>query len=130
VRVFAVKLFAKFQKQERISDAALCEAVSRAQRGLIDADLGQGLIKQRVARTGQGRSGGYRTLVAYRIAGRAVFLFGFAKSDRANISNDELQLLRQRASQILSLDDAAIEARIDDGDLFEVSCDDKDQEPG
>ncbi len=125
MRVFAVKLFAKFQKQERISDAALCDAVARAERGLIDADLGHGLIKQRVARAGQGRSGGYRTLVAYHIKDRAVFLYGFAKSDRGNISKDELRLLRLLAPQILGLDEAAIEARIEDGDLVEVSCGDE-----
>jgi hypothetical protein len=125
MRVFAVKLFAKFQKQQRISDAALCEAVARAERGVVDADLGQGLIKQRAARSGQGRSGGYRTLVAYRILDRPVFLHGFAKSDRGNIRKDELRLLRLLAPQILSLDEAAIEARIEDGDLVEVNCDDE-----
>jgi hypothetical protein len=112
VRVFAVKLFAKFQKQERISDPALCDAVARAERGLIDADLGQGLIKQRVARTGQGRSGGYRTLVAYRIADRAVFLYGFAKSDRGNISQDELHALAVRGAVWLSASEDVIETAI------------------
>jgi hypothetical protein len=59
--------------------------VRRADRGLVDADLGGGVIKQRVARTGQGRSGGYRMLLAYREGHRAVFLYGFSKSERENI---------------------------------------------
>jgi hypothetical protein len=97
----------------------------RCARPLIDADLRHGLIKQRVARAGKGRSGGYRTLVAFRVNDRAVFLYGFAKSDRGNISKDELQLLRLRASQVLDLDEEAIAARIEDGDLVEVSCGDE-----
>src|ERR1700683_1838925 len=59
-------------------------------RGLIDADLGSGLLKQRVARAGEGRSGGYRTIIAYRAGDRAVFLYGFAKNERDNIGDDEL----------------------------------------
>jgi hypothetical protein len=66
-------------------DDRLCEAVERAESGLIDANLGGGLIKQRVARLGQGRSGGYRAVVAYRRLGRAVFLYGSAKNERDNI---------------------------------------------
>jgi hypothetical protein len=122
MRVFAVKLFAKFQKQERISDTALCEAIARAERGLIDADLGHGLIKQRVARAGQGRSGGYRTLLAYRVQDRAVFLFGFAKSDRSNISTDELQALAARGAGWLLASDEIIESAIGDAKLREVHC--------
>jgi hypothetical protein len=122
MRVFAVKLFAKFQKQQRISDAALCEAVARAERGLIDTDLGHGLIKQRVARASQGRNGGYRTLVAYRIKGRAVFLFGFAKSDRGNISKDELHALAIRGAVWLSVGDGVIETAIAEAKLREVHC--------
>ena len=66
MRVFKTKGFARFARRERISDANLGEAVRRAERGLVDADLGGGVIKQRVARPGQGKSGGYRVLVAYR----------------------------------------------------------------
>jgi hypothetical protein len=60
-------------------------------RGLVDADLGGGLIKQRIARTGQGRSGGYRTLMAFRSKERTIFVYGFAKSERDNIESDELE---------------------------------------
>ena len=66
MRVFRNGWFRKFARKERISDKALCEAVARVQAGLVDADLGGGLLKQRVARDGQGKSGGYRTLVAFR----------------------------------------------------------------
>jgi len=80
----------RYARRERISHKALLEAVERAESGLIDADLGGGLIKQRVAREGQGRSGGYRTIIAYRRAGRAVFMIGFAKSTRANIGQEDI----------------------------------------
>jgi hypothetical protein len=58
LRVYKTRLFAKFARRERIADPALTEAIERAGRGLIDADLGGGVVKQRVARAGQGRSGG------------------------------------------------------------------------
>jgi len=84
VQVYKTKGLARFARRERIADVSLAEAIDRADRGLIDADLGGGLIKQRVARQGQGRSGGYRTIVAYRTKDRAVFLYAFAKNEREN----------------------------------------------
>jgi len=74
VRIFKTKWFVRYARQERIGDYALREAIERAERGIVDADLGGGIIKQRVARTGQGRSVGYRVLIAYRYGDRAVFL--------------------------------------------------------
>ncbi len=90
VGVFKTKWFARFARRERITDERLREAIDRAERGLVEADLGGGLIKQRVARERQGRSGGYRMLVAYRARGRAVFLYGFAKNEQENVGSDEL----------------------------------------
>ena len=124
MRVFKTKLFAKFARRERIADASLFEAVERAGRGLIDADLGRGVIKQRVARQGQGRRGGYRTLIAYRFGDFAVFLFGFAKSDRDNIGTDELDDLQAIASQWLS-DERKIGKDVAAGILIEVKHDDE-----
>jgi hypothetical protein len=85
VRVYTTKAFARFQRRERIDGVNLREAIDRAAKGLVDADLGDGIVKQRVARPGQGRSGGYRTIIAFRAGRRAVFLFGFAKNSQANI---------------------------------------------
>ena len=95
MQVYKTRWLARFARHERITDESLCEAIARAESGLIDADLGGGLIKQRVARQGQGRSGGYRMIVAYREKNRAVFLYGFAKSERANIDKNELVELRK-----------------------------------
>jgi len=86
--------------------------VATISHGNIDADLGGGLIKQRVARQGKGRSGGYRMIVAYRIKTRALFLFGFAKSDRENIEQDQLASARVIAEDLLALDDESLKRAI------------------
>jgi len=117
MQVLKTKWFARFARQELISDASLRQAIERVERGLIDADLGGGLIKQRVARQGRGRSGGYRVLVAYRAKNRAVLLLGFAKSERENISQDELLFLRELAENWLSADTARIRREIKAGNL-------------
>ncbi len=102
MRVLKNPWFARFARKERISDTALRDAVARAEQGLIDADLGGGgVIKQRVARPGAGKSGGYRTLIIYRAAQRAVFAYGFAKNDIGNI--DEQDLTRLKALAELTL---------------------------
>ncbi|MGA9069240.1 MAG: type II toxin-antitoxin system RelE/ParE family toxin [Terracidiphilus sp.] len=115
--------FARFARHERLTDVSLQEAIERAERGLIDADLGGGLIKLRVARQGQGRSGGYRVIVAYRTMSRAVFLFGFAKSKRENISSDELVLLRELAKNWITADAATIYKEIETGNILEIEND-------
>jgi len=101
VRVFKNGWFQKFARKEKISDAVLCEAVARAERGQIDADLGSGLIKQRLARPGAGKSGGFRTLVFFRTRQRAVFAFGFAKSDMANLDDADEAYLKKAAKLVL-----------------------------
>jgi hypothetical protein len=85
LRVFAIKVFLRFACGEGLDDRRLCEAIRRAERGLVDADLGGNLVKPRVARVGGGRSGGYRTLIAYRAEQRSVFLYGLAKNEHDNI---------------------------------------------
>ena len=119
MRIFKTKFFAKFALREDISDASLAEAVKRAGEELVDANLGGGIIKQRVARKGQGRSGGYRTLIAYRLGDFAVFLFGYAKSERANISDDELSGLQIIAGQWLA-DERRLNKDLAAGILIEV----------
>jgi hypothetical protein len=120
MRVFKTKWFARFAQNEEIADKGLREAIERAERGLIDADLGGGLIKQRVARRGQGRSGGYRTIIAYRTNQRAVFLFGFAKNEMENISTSQLTAARDIAKKLLAADSAQIARDVEEGQLQEV----------
>lgn len=122
MRVFKTKEFRRFARREKIADSTLCDAVARAERGLIDAELGSGLIKQRVAREGQGRSGGFRTLLVYRQNTRSVFVYGFAKSERGNIGPDELALWRKVAAAYLAMSEAMLEAAITTDELMEVYC--------
>jgi hypothetical protein len=122
VRVFKTRVFARFARKERLTDECLCEAVERANRGLIDADLGGALIKQRVARPGQGRSGGFRVIIVWRRRDRAVFLHGFAKSERANISARDLADLKDLATMLLGYSDQQIGTASIKGELTEVNC--------
>jgi hypothetical protein len=122
VRFFATKSFARFCRRERIDDRRLCEAAERAERYLIDADLGGGVIKQRVARKGQGRSGGYRVLILYRAGKRGVFLYGFAKSERENIDGDELARLRRAAAEMLGWSDRQVAELVSTGEWIEIQC--------
>ena len=121
VRIYKLKAFARFQRKEWLSDASLVKAIRNAEDGLVQADLGSGLIKQRIARAGRGKSGSYRTVVAFRRGERAVFLFGFAKNERSNIDGEELQEFRRLADVFLELDTKQITALIEDGELMEVS---------
>ncbi len=119
-RIFSTKAFGRFAAREGIGDDDLGEAVARAESGRIDADLGGGVIKQRIARKDQGKSGGFRTLVLFRRQAMAVFVYGFAKSDRDNIRADELKAFRKLAAEMLSLDDAALAAAMKNGTLREI----------
>src|SRR6185312_3597090 len=119
VRIFKTKTLAKFTRQHGISDAALVEAIDRAKRGQIDADLGGKVIKQRVARPGQGKRGGFRMLIGFG-SERAVYLFAFAKNERENISNGELLSLREIAASFLDVSKEKIAQALSDGTLIEV----------
>jgi hypothetical protein len=124
-RIFKMKGLAKFARREQIADSRLREVIERDERGVIDADLGGGLIRQRVARRGQGRSGGYRMMIAYRTEDRAFFLLGFPKNERENVSPDELAALRKLAEVWLHTSDARIADSIHEGILHEVFDEDE-----
>lgn len=118
----------RYARQERIGDHSLREAIERAERGIVDADLGGGgIIKQRVARTGQGRSTGFRLLIAYRSGDRAVFLYGFAKKEQDNIDDDELETLREIGAAWLEAKVDRLEHAIKEGILQEASYDEGKQ---
>ena len=125
MQTFKTKAFARFADREGLEDAALCEAVRRARDGLIDADLGGGVIKQRIARKGGGRSGGFRTIVVFRRGALAFFVHGFAKNDRENLRRKELSGLRSLADEYLALDAAGLAATQAVGAIIEVECDDQ-----
>lgn len=122
MRVYKNKWFHRFTRRERIADEQLCEAVGRAERGLIDADLGGGLIKQRVARPGAGKSGGYRTLLFFRLGDRSVFAFGFAKNDQGNIDAEDEADLKKAAKLTLGFTQEDMDRLIEAGAMIEVVC--------
>ena len=128
MRVFKTKWFVRYARRERIGDHSLCGAIERAERGIVDADLGGDVIKQRIARTGQGRSGGYRLLIAYRFGDRSVFIYGFAKNERENIDDDELATLRDIARGWLEADEKGLKKAIVKGFLQEVSYGDEEKQ--
>jgi len=120
LRVFKTRWFERFSRKEKIRDAVLVDAVARAEKGQVDADLGGGVIKQRIARPGQGKSGGYRTIIFFRRGERAVFAYGFAKSDRANVGADEEKEFKEAARHVLCLTEKQIDELLKNGDFAEV----------
>jgi len=125
VRTFKTKPFSRFADKAGISVAMLCRAVGDAARGLVAADLGGGVIKQRIARPGQGKSGGFRTLLVFRAGTRAIFVHGFAKNVKDNIGTDELVALKKLAAELLNYDNKTLAQAIASGVLIEVNCDEK-----
>lgn len=102
MRIFKNKSFARFARKAGVSDGMLRETIANAERGLIDADLGGGVIKQRIARPGAGKSGGFRTIILFRASTLAFFVHGFAKNERDNIRDDELAAFKMLAVDLLT----------------------------
>ena len=122
MRIFKSKWFQRFARKEGIEDAALLEAVRRAEKGQIDADLGGGVIKQRIARPGQGKSKGYRTIIFFRCGHGAFFVYGFAKSQQANIDNNEETQFKEAAKHVLQLAPKQLALLLQRGDFVEVKA--------
>ena len=120
MRIFRNQWITKFAKKHKISDSELIEAVERADDGLIDADLGSGVIKQRIARQGQGKSSGYRSIILFKQGDRAFFVYCFAKNDRENITNKELAELKKAAAIILAMTETDIEQAKSNGTFTEI----------
>ncbi|MGB0075716.1 MAG: type II toxin-antitoxin system RelE/ParE family toxin [Terracidiphilus sp.] len=121
MQVYLTKWMARFAGREGIAHASLRDAIARAEKGAIDADLGGGLIKQRVARPGKGRSGGYRTIIAYRRGDRAFFIYGFAKSKQENIGRDELKTAREVGAALMAMPKETITRSIANRELEEIA---------
>jgi hypothetical protein len=85
-----------------------------------------GVIKQRAARLGQGKSGGYRTIIIYRSERRAIFVFGFAKSSMANLEPGEIEGYRKLASVYLAKSEKEMDGYVAEGLLSEVKEDEEE----
>jgi len=118
--VMKTRYFHRWAKKAGLSDQALLAAVAEMMQGLIDADLGGGVFKKRIALPGQGKSGSSRTLLATNRDDRWIFVFGFEKNARANVSAKELEALKMLAGDLLALSFVQITEALASGDLLEV----------
>jgi hypothetical protein len=122
MRVFKNKWFDRWARKEDISDSVLYNTAVEIVAERYDADLGGYLFKKRLARTGSGKSGGYRTIVGYKKPNseRIIFLYAFAKSDKANISGREETALSLAAESFLSASDRQVDELLTSGSIWEV----------
>ena len=124
--IYTTRWFDRWARKQGLTTSSLCTAVSEMSEGLYDADLGGGLLKKRIGRPGQGKSGGYRTLVATNKGQCWVFVFGFPKSERINLDKGEAEALKKLAAHLLSLTPQALSQAQSVGELIEVKCNAKD----
>lgn len=122
MNLFKRRDFARWQTTEKLPDIALCKAAKEMEDGLIDADLGGCLYKKRIARQGSGKSVGYRTLISARIGNRYIFLHGFPKNDKANVTQSEKRALQYVGKLLLDLSPEALTKALQAGVLMEVCC--------
>jgi hypothetical protein len=122
VRIYKTKVFSRWAAEQGLNDLSLWKAVSEMMSGLIDADLGSGLLKKRVARTGQGKSGSFRTLVATNKGDLWIFVFGFSKNERSNINQKEAKALKKLAEELLSLNEQDLLKAQLNNELIQVNC--------
>jgi hypothetical protein len=119
-RIFKTRYFSRWMRKTDLTDKALCAAIAEMMLGLIDGDLGGGIIKKRIGLAGRGKRGGARTLVASNKGNRWFFVFGFEKNDRANISADELEALQGLARELLARTNQQLDEAVVGGALQEI----------
>jgi hypothetical protein len=123
MKIYKNKSFSKFAFKESISDAKLREAVKDAENGKIYADYGGGVIKQRISRRNEGKSGGYRSIILYRQGERAFFVHGFSKNAFENITENDVRKLKELAKITFSLSETQIENLVKTKTYIEVNYD-------
>jgi hypothetical protein len=121
--VYKTRWFNRWAQKQGLDDVSICAAVREMLGGLYDAELGGGLFKKRIARPGQGKRGGYRTLIASNKGDKWFFVFGFPKNERSNIDKGEEEALKRLATELLSLTSEALEIAKQENELIEVDCD-------
>jgi len=128
--VYVTKEFARFARKAGLLDAKLLQAAGDVAKGKYDADLGGAVFKQRVAREGGGKSGGFRTIILFKVGGHSFFAHGFAKNNKANVSAKELKALKHLASVLIGFSDEQLQAAKAAGELSEVSDGDDNKQEG
>ncbi|MBP7704058.1 MAG: type II toxin-antitoxin system RelE/ParE family toxin [Caulobacter sp.] len=127
--IYKTKEFARFARKAELDDETLRKAAEAVARGQVDADLG-GVFKQRIARDGGGKSGGFRTIILFRVGAHCFLVHGFAKNAKANVTTRELKALKGLADTLLGLDAKQLSAAKAAGELMEIGSDDKDTPEG
>jgi hypothetical protein len=123
-RIFTTEEFDEFASKQRLDDATLVRAIKDIEKGLVDADLGGNVVKQRIARPGGGKSGGYRSVVIFRRGDRAVFVEGYPKNEKSNLTPQELRAFKAMAKWILELTDGELADSVVKGVLREINRND------
>lgn len=121
IRILKTRMFCQWMKKTPLKDKDLCKAIEEMMRGMVDADLGGHLYKKRVAFPGRGKRGSARTLIATNNSNRWMFLFGFEKNDKENISPAELSYLQMLAQDLLEYSDLLLDSAIVQGKIQEVN---------
>ena len=124
--VYKTKEFSRFARKAALTDDELLEAAKAVASGQRDADLGGGVFKQRIAREGGGKSGGFRTIILFKVGGHSFYVHGFAKNDKANVTSKELKALRALADTLLRFDAKALATAIAAGEISEVTNEGED----
>ena len=120
MRIFKNRWFARFARKQGISDRTLQQVIAHADQGLIHAALGSEVIKQRIARPNEGKSGGLRAIILFRSGDKAFFIYGFSKNVRGNIRKNELKGFQALAKVMLAYDKAALARALKSGAIVEV----------
>jgi len=119
-RVFLTKSFSKWAERVGLLDAKLIKAVKEIEVGLVDANLGGSLFKKRVGLNNQGKSASLRTLIGFRAGGHAFFLYGFAKNEKASISKQEKEALKEMVKVLSDMNNESLKKAIAKDALREI----------
>ena len=120
MKILMTRRFQRWRKHEKIGDALLQRAITEMNQGLYDANLGGNVYKKRIGRPGQGKSGGSRSLVAFKSRNMAFFVYGFNKNQRSNISHLELAALKKLADELFSYKSGQLDLALASGTLIEI----------
>ncbi len=124
MRIFLNKWFDKFCKKKLISDQTIIKVAEEIDEGIIDADYGHGVIKKRLARKNEGKSGGFRAIILYKKGNKLFFVYGFPKNERDNIDKKEEEAFKALAHEILDMSEKDLEKALERNAFREVKTND------
>lgn len=120
MRILKTSGFSKFTQSENITDATLLHAAKELEDGLVGAPLGSSVHKKRIANPGKGKSGGFRTIIAFRKKDRVIFIQGYAKSQVSTLKPKELKAVRKAAKEMLNWSDKEVDKLVEQDVLREI----------